>query len=145
MRGDPLHNMMGNRTGTTLRGFFSEVYLEYKYCKNDVVTYIDAFAREKQFVLACEIETTSRHGVDNALKAAAVNIPLWIIVPTNNVKVKLSCKLKSLQLRPGSEPIKILLLGQLEMELEEYLSLRALPNKQPNIMTLHNSKGGNRL
>ena len=142
MRGEILHNTMGKTTGATLRGFFSEVYPEYKYCRNGVVTYLDLFARQSQFVLACEIETTARHGVDNAIKAAAVDIPLWIIVPTNKVKVKLLRKLKLLKLRPGGKPIKILLLGQLQRELEECPSLKPLANQQSNIMPLCSTKGG---
>ncbi len=145
MRGDPLHNMMAHGTGITLGYFFTEVSSEHKYGKNGVVTYLDLFARQNGFVLACEIETTARHAVDNAIKAAVVDIPLWIIVPTNNVKMKLLRKLKSLQLRPGGEPIKILLLGQLQGELEEYLSLKPMSNLQTDLSVLSNSKGGNLL
>jgi hypothetical protein len=134
--------MMAQGTGMTLSCFFSEVDPEHKCSKNGVVTYLDLFARGKQFVLACEIETTARHGVDNALKAAAVNIPLWIIVPTNKVKIKISRKLKPLQLRPGGKPIKILLLGQLERELEECQSLKPLSNQQTKIVPLCSTKGG---
>ena len=143
MRGKALHNMMANRTGTTLHGFFHEVNPEYKCSRNGTVSYLDLYARENQFVLGCEIETTVRHGVDNALKATAVNIPLWIIVPTNSVRVKLLRKLKPLQLRPAGEPIKVLLPGQLERQLEKYLSLCALSKKQADIVTLHNPKGVN--
>lgn len=142
MRGDILHNTMGKRTQTTLLSFFSEVHPEHKRCKNDIVTYLDLFAREEQSMLACEIETTARHGVDNAIKAAAIDIPLWIIVPNNKVKIKISRKLKPLKLRPGGKPIKILLLGQLQRELEECPSLKPLSNQQTNIMPLYSTKGG---
>ncbi len=143
MRGEPLHNMMANGVETTLCYFFNEVHLEHPYRKNGVVTFLDLFARQNQFVLACEIETTTRHGVDNARKAAAVDIPLWIIVPTNQLKIKLSHKLKPFQLRPGGESIKILLLGQLQGELENYLSLKPLPNQQADISATRGLKGGN--
>ena len=142
MRGDILHNTMAEETEMTLCGFCSEVDPEHKYRKNGVVTYFDLFARQSPFVLACEIETTARHGVDNAIKAAAVDIPLWIIVPNNKVKVKLLRKLKPLQLRPGGEPIKILLLGQLQRELEECPSLKPQSNQKTNIMPLCSTKGG---
>ncbi len=145
MRGEILHNTMGKTTGATLQGFFSEVYPEYKYCRNGTVTYLDLFARQSQFVFAFEIETTARHGVDNAIKATAVDIPLWIIVPNNKVKVKLLHKLKPLKLRPGGKPIKILLLGQLQRELEECPSLKPLSNQQTDISVRSNSKGGNLL
>jgi len=142
MRGDPFHNLMGTETGITVSYFFTEVIPEYKCRKNGIVTFLDLFARQNQLVLAFEIETTARHSVGNALKAAAVNIPLWIIVPTNKVKIKISRKLKPLQLRPGGKPIKILLLGQLQRELEECPSLKPLSNGQTNIMPLYSTKGG---
>ena len=142
MRGDLLHNMMGKETKTIFEGFFGQVSLEYPCRRNGTVSYLDIFARENQFVLGVEIETTCRHGIDNALKATAVNIPLWVIVPTGKVKLKLLRKLKPLALRPGGEPIKILLLGQLEQELKSYLSLRTLGNGQTNIASSQNSKGG---
>jgi hypothetical protein len=145
MRGDPLHNLTVEKTETPLSRFFKEVYLEYKCSRNGVTTYFDCFARQNHFVLACEIETTARHGVDNAVKAAAVGVPLWIIVPTNNVKEQLQHKLKPLQLRPGGEPIKILLLGQLQEELEKYMSLKTLANLQTGIMAISDSKGENGL
>ena len=141
MRGDPLHNTIGKEAGTTLEDYFTEVFPEYRCSKNGTVTFFDLFARQNRFVLACEIETTSRHGVDNAIKAAAVNIPLWIIVPTNKVKVNLLRKLKPLQLRPGGEPIKILLLGQLQGEIDDYLSLKTSSNLQTEISATNRQKG----
>ena len=145
MRGDPLHNAMGREIGLTLENYFFEVHPEYKYCRNGIVTFLDLFASQGSFVFACEIETTARHGVDNAVKAAAVNIPLWIIVPTNKVKLKLLRRLKPLKLRPGGEPIKILLLGQLQKELEGYLSLRRVSELQSNIPVINKLKGENGL
>jgi hypothetical protein len=64
-------------------------------------------------------------------------------VPTSNVKEQLLHKLKPLQLRPGGEPIKILLLGQLQEELEKYMSLKTLANPQTGITALNDSKGEN--
>lgn len=142
MRGMPLHNLTADKTGMTLSRFFKEVYPEYKYSRNGVTTYFDWFARQNQIVLAFEIETTARHGVDNAVKAAAVGVPLWIIAPTGKVKKRLLHKLAPLQLRPGGKPIKILLLGQLQKELEEYLSLKPLANMQTGNSALGGPKGG---
>ena len=142
MRGKTLHNLTADKTGMTLSRFFREVNPEHKYSRNGVTTYFDLFARQNGFVLACEIETTARHGVDNAVKAAAVGVPLWIIASTGEIKKRLSHKLKPLQLRPGGEPIKILLLGQLQKELEEYLSLKPLANMQTGNSTLSGPKGG---
>ena len=126
-----------------MQKFFIVVYSEYRYSQNGTVTFFDLFAIQDRFALACEIETTSRHGVDNAIKAAAVDVPLWIIVPTNRVRATLSRKLKSLQLRPGGEPIKILLMGQLQGQLQDYLSLKPISNQHADISVLSTSKGEN--
>ena len=138
MRGDKLHNMMGFEAGIIMCGFFSQVIPEYRYRRNGTVTYFDLFAREGKFVLAVEIETTCRHGFDNAIKADNVGIPLWIIVPISKVKLQLLRKLKPQGLRPGGEPIKILLLGQLERELEDYLSLYKLTSSKKSVMAFGN-------
>ena len=130
MRGQPFHNLIASRVKTILQGFFRCVYLEYRFRRNGAVTDFDVFAQENLFALAIEVETTCRHGVDNAKKAAAVNVPLWIIVPTQTLRAKLSRRLQRLGLRPGGEPIKIFLLGQLEQEVRNYLSLFIVANKQ---------------
>ena len=129
MRGQPFHNLIASRVKTILQGFFRGVYLEYRFRRNGAVTDFDIFAQENLFALAIEVETTCRHGIDNAKKAAAVDIPLWIIVPTQTLKAQLSRRLQLLELRPGGEPIKIFLLGQLEQEVMNYLSLFILANK----------------
>ena len=129
MRGKPFHNLIVSRAKTILQGFFRCVYLEYRFRRNGVVTDFDVFAQEDLFVLAIEVETTCRHGIDNAKKAAAIDVPLWIIVPTQALRAKLSRQLQLLELRPGGEPIKIFLLGQLEQQVRNYLSLFIVANK----------------
>ncbi len=130
MRGKPFHNLIVSMAKTILQGFFRCVYLEYRFRRNGVVTDFDVFAQEDLFALAIEVETTCRHGIDNAKKAAAVDVPLWIIVPTQTLRAKLSRRLQLLGLRPGGEPIKIFLLGQLEQEVMNYLSLFIVANKK---------------
>ena len=130
MRGKTFHNLIASKVKTILQGFFRCVYLEYRFRRNGAVTDFDVFALEDLFALAIEVETTCRHGVDNTKKAAAVYVPLWIIVPTQTLKAQLSRRLQLLELRPGGEPIKIFLLGQLEQEVRNYLSLFIVANKQ---------------
>jgi hypothetical protein len=110
--------------------FFDFARREYLFHRNDVTTYFDVFAQRGSVALAFEVETTSRHAVDNARKASLVGIPLWFVVPRRRLKLELTRKLKPLDLRPGGEPIKILLLAQLEQELRNYLSLFIPANKQ---------------
>ena len=130
MRGKSFHNTIVKEAENILREISTDVHLEYRYRRNGLVTDFDLFAEEKLFTLAIEVETTSRHGIDNAEKAAAVNVPLWIIVPTKKLKNKLSQQIRRLSLRAGGEPIKILRLGQLRQELRNYLSLFIVANKQ---------------
>lgn len=141
MRGQILHNTMAKDAETTLENYFTQVHPEYKCCKNGIITFFDLFARQQLFVLALQIETTARHGVDNAIKAQAVGIPLWIIVPATKIKIRLSHKLNLLQLNPGGEEIKILLLGQLRRELQTYLLGKSLSNRQTHVKAAIEMKG----
>lgn len=98
-----------------------QVQTEYCIKKAGTNYYFDLLAIKGQYKVACEVETTRRHAIDNALKASIVDIPLWFIVPTRNIKNQIADRLKKLRMKPGSEPIKILLLDQLEQELLDYL------------------------
>ena len=80
--------------------------------------------------LAIEVETTCRHAADNAWKAVQVSVPLWFVVPRRRLQFEIARKLDPLGLRPGGEPIKILLSGQVEQELVRYLSLFIPANTQ---------------
>ena len=64
-------------------------------------------------------------------KATLVDVPLWVIVPTRKLKLELIRRLNSLALRPGGEPIKVLLLGQLEQSFVNYLSQRTKEQNKP--------------
>ena len=133
MRGKTLHNLIAKKTRDEVEGFFDSVDPEHRISNQRATTYVDLFARKDSFVLAIEIETTARHAVDNARKAAIVDVPLWIIVPTRRLKSKLTGKLGGPELRPGGRPIKILLLGELRQELTNSLSWRIngrIKNKQ---------------
>jgi len=129
MRGCLLHNTMVKHVENTASKFFEFVWPEYRYIKNGVTMFVDVFAHRNSVTLAFEIETTSRHAIDNVKKAAAVGIPLWIIVPTRSLKFRLTGRLNDLELRPGGEPVKILLLGQLQQKLMNYLSLSIPANR----------------
>ena len=130
MRGKTRHNFVAKKAKKTIGLFFDFVVCEHRVRRNGVTTFFDVFARQGLITLAIEAETTSRHAVDNARKAAIVGVPLWIIVPLRRLKLEITHKLAPLGLRPGGEPIKILLLGQLEQELTNYLSLNIAANTQ---------------
>jgi hypothetical protein len=90
---------------------------EHRFRANGTTTYIDLLAVIHRYRLACEIETTPRHALDNARKAQAVGIPLWFVVPTRKVKRQITNKLKTQNLTPGDERFKVLLIGELDNEL----------------------------
>lgn len=123
MRGEPFHNSIAVASQEIASRRFDFVGTEYVFRRNGVTTVFDVFARRGVAVLAFEVETTARHAVDNARKAVSVGVPTWIVVPSRRLKLQLTGRLDRLQLRPAGEPIKILLLGQLEQELTNYLSL----------------------
>jgi len=124
MRGKPLHNLLANRTRRPMEASFERVWTEHKRHRNGTITFLDLFGQTGPVQLAIEVETTARHAVDNARKAAAVDVPVWFIVPHSRLQRALQSKFEMLNLSPGGETIKILLLGQLEQALTNYLSRR---------------------
>jgi hypothetical protein len=93
-------------------------FLEYPVrLPNGITDYIDLLIRTDLFDLACEFETTDRHVLDNAAKAEAAELLLWVIVPNEIVKKRTARKLDGTIFRPGGVPIRIFLMGQLFQEL----------------------------
>lgn len=125
-----MHNFMAIEVKEIAGKLFDLARREYLFHRNKVTTYFDVFAQRGSVTLAFEVETTSRHAVDNARKASLVGVPMWIVVPRRRLKLELKRKLNPLGLRPGGEPIKILLLAQLEQELRNYLLLFIPANTQ---------------
>jgi hypothetical protein len=122
MRGLCLHSYKDHKIRADLAIFPVRLYPECRICRNGVTGYFDFGVKGGDRMWAIEIETTIRHLVDNAKKAAAVNIPLWIVVPTCQIRKQAALKLRSLNLLPGGEPIKLLLVGQVQKEVANYLS-----------------------
>lgn len=132
MRGGIFHNHITGMVKVTLEEFFGSVHTEYRYRRNGSVSDFDLFAQQGPFVMAFEVETTSRHALDNILRAAAVQVPLWVIVPSHDLQTRIAGQVRALNLRPAGEPIKILLPGQLQQALMDYLSLFSMANKPAN-------------
>jgi len=135
MRGQPFHNLIADQAKAVLDGFFEHVESEYPIRRSGAVTFLDLFAYGESGTLAVEVETTERHAIDNARKAAAVDVPLWIVVPTRALRNRLVHRLKELALMPGGQPICVLLLGELEQALTHCLSRpieKTINNKQIN-------------
>lgn len=124
MRGQTLHNLIATRAQRAMEDSFEKVWAEHKCHRHGTTTFFDLLGQTGSVQLAIEIETTVRHAVANARKAAAVGVPVWFIVPQSRLQRALQRKFEMLDLTPGDEPIKILLLGQLQQVLTNYLSRR---------------------
>lgn len=117
MRGKAFHNQIAEEAKTIFDNHRWQVHTEYRYRKNGVTTYLDLFAVKGDQAIACEVETTSRHAVDNAHKAQAVGIALWIVVPTRTLRRQIERKLGSSGVTENYTSIKTILLSQLNTEL----------------------------
>jgi hypothetical protein len=123
MRGQFLHNYKAEWIRTKLIPTPVQVQMECRIRRNGITAYFDLLLQIQDVLLAIEIETSARHIHDTAMKAAIIDIPLWIVVPTRRIKEQARQKLAHLNVAPGGEPIKLSLLGQIENELMNYLSL----------------------
>ena len=118
MRGKEFHNMIAAKVGAICKTDGWNVYAEHPYRKDSIITYLDLLIVKNGKQIACEIETTPRHAIDNAAKAMLVGIDLWIIVASRKVRNQINRKLIS-TLPPNScNSISILLLDQLKTKLE---------------------------
>ena len=135
MRGRTLHNLIADRAQRLMENSFEKVWTEHKCHRHGTTTFFDLLGQTGALELAIEVETTVRHAVDNARKAEAVDVPVWLVAPQQRLQRTLQRKLETLDLTPGGKPIKILLLGQLEQALTNYLSWRI--DKQINNKKSH--------
>jgi len=116
MRGDAFHNSIVDQAGKIFISHRWNVYMEYRYPCNAVTTYLDIFAVRGCCKIGCEVETTSRHILDNATKAAVAKIPLWVIVPSRKL-LRLARRMIESSDVAGVSMTKVLLPYQLEGEL----------------------------
>jgi len=117
MRGKAFHNRMAEEAKVIFSNHGWQVYTEHRYRKNGITTYFDLFAVKGKQAIACEIETTSRHAVDNAVKAQVVGVVLWIIVPRRTLRRQIERKLESIGVTKKHQSIKTILLSQVNAEL----------------------------
>jgi glutaredoxin-related protein len=130
MRGKVFHNYMVNRTSVLLKTLGWIAFLEYLLCRNGTTNFVDIMGMHSNFQMAFEIETTTRHILDNCRKAEAVGIPLCIIVPTPHI-YRIACRqVNTLNGTPGGYSIKVFKVSQLEQGLREYLSFFIAANSQ---------------
>ena len=128
MRGKTFHNHITQELMMAFTRLNWHVHKEFCVRRNGVIIYFDLLALMGNLLLGCQVETSVRHIIENAQKACAVDIPTWFIVPTRKIRNLAAAKLQPLNITPGSEPIQLLLPGQLEKELVKYLPLTIAAN-----------------
>jgi hypothetical protein len=120
MRGKAFHNLIARQAQTIFNDNGWQVHTEYRCRRNGVTTYFDLFAVKKDRRVACEIETTSRHIIDNVAKALSTGVCVWVIVPTRAVLFQAKRKLLSSTLHTNQETVRILLFSQLETKVKHF-------------------------
>ena len=124
MRGRPFHNKLVKDAEYTFYKFGWETETEWMFCINGITTYFDLFAKTGPLIIACEIETTPRHAIDNLKKAQAMGIPLWIIVPTRVIRRKIRGSLSGEMAFSGDKPVTVILPDELEQCIEKYMKCK---------------------
>ena len=113
MRGQAFHNYLVDEAAAELReaGFGVETEVPL-HLGNGQVDFLDILASREGFRLGCEVETSTRHVVTNALKAHQLRLPLIVVVPNRKVLEAVTRKLEG-EFRDAQEKIWISLVGQL--------------------------------
>ena len=96
------------------------------FCDKGVTTYFDLFARKGPLIIACEIETTCRHALENLGKAQVIGIPLWIIVPTRRIRQQIQRMLGDKTVFSGGRPVEVILPDELKECIETYIKTNTL-------------------
>lgn len=117
MRGGAFHNKIAEEAKAIFCTHGWQVYTEYRYRCNGTTTYLDLLAIKGKQKIACEVETTIRHAVDNAVKALSVGVELWIIAPSRALSRQIERKLESSVVAENRQFIKTILLNQLNTQL----------------------------
>lgn len=120
MRGGAFHNKIVEEVKAIFGNHNWQAYTEYRYRKNGITTYLDLLAVRGKKKIACEVETTARHAVDNAVKALSAGVDLWIIVPSRTLGRQIEHKLRYSGLNTKHQTVRILLFCQLETELNSF-------------------------
>ncbi len=124
VRGGAFHNKIVEEVRGVFLSYGWEVETESCCQRNGITTFFDVYAVKGDVEIACEVETTARHAIDNARKAEAVGIHAWFVVPTRKLQRQIVCRFTKPGFIPNNKSIKVLLLGELEHELARHQSKR---------------------
>ena len=125
MRGGSFHNKMVEAVVTIFLHNEWEVETEFFCQAGDVTTFFDVYATKGDARIACEVETSIRHVIDNVRKAKALQVRLWVIVPSWKLCHLAKHKLSGSDLLDSSGDILVLLLDEVESQLGGSKRLRS--------------------
>ena len=126
MRGGSFHNKMVEAVVTIFLHNEWEVETEFFCQAGDVTTFFDVYATKGDARIACEVETSIRHVIDNVRKAKALQVRLWVIVPSWKLCRLAKHKLSGSDLLdPSGGEILVLLLDEVESQLGGSKRLRS--------------------
>jgi hypothetical protein len=132
MRGGAFHNFLVAQSAEQFQEAGFEVLIEYPLQLLDGRRdYIDLLARREGAMIACEVETTARHVLDNLAKARTLGLTLWFVVPTRKVRAAVARKVQRASKTPSDAPIQILLIGEVFQRLTSCLPSFSAANTPP--------------
>ena len=122
MRGGPFHNQLVKDAECLFLKFGWKTETERRLSSKGVTTYFDLYARDGPLHVACEVETSCRHAIDNLKKAQRVGMPLWIIVPTQRIRSQIRRSFGKNQVFSGNTPVIVMLPDELKEHIVGYMS-----------------------
>ena len=118
LRGDAFHNFLVQDAVQSFRGAGFEVTTERALrLESGETDYVDVLAERADLTVCCEVETSARYTLVNARKAAALGLPLVVVVPSRKLRSSVIRKLGRRSERPGRHGIRVLLLSELRQRL----------------------------
>ena len=118
LRGESFHNFLVADAAQAFRRAGFEVTTECALrLESGETDYVDILARRKDLTVCCEAETSARHTLVNAAKAAALGLPLVIVVPSRKLRSSVLKKLAHLPRKSDPHAIQVLLLSELRQSL----------------------------
>ena len=131
LRGGKLHNLLVLASERVFQnaGFLTDQESP-KRLPDGKLDFIDLLVCRDRFLIAIEVETSARSVLSNALKAEQFGSRLWVVVPNRKVQKAIQEKLCNRDLQPAGEPIRVLLLAQLQQEVMKCFPLSSAAYKQ---------------
>jgi hypothetical protein len=132
MRGGALHNFLAAKAAGRFREAGFGVLIEHPLELPDGrLDFVDLLARHDGYTIACEVETTARHVLENLEKARTLDLTLWIVVPNRKVRSAVARKIRRAPKSQSGESVQILLIGEVFQRLTDYFPSFSAANTGP--------------